>query len=57
LDPAKLREYLDERGLDLFEDIAGEGYQERYFEPLGRRLSGNEYERAALALVRAERTF
>jgi hypothetical protein len=43
---------LAERGLDLLEDIAGEGYQERYFKPLGRMLSGNEYERAALARVR-----
>jgi methyltransferase (TIGR00027 family) len=54
LDPATLRDQLAERGLDLLEDIAGEGYQERYFKPLGRMLSGNEYERAAIARVCAQ---
>lgn len=51
LDPATLRDHLAARGLDLLDDIAGEGYQERYFTPLGRVLSGNEYERVALARV------
>lgn len=54
LDPTTLADYLAERSLDLLEDIAGEGYQERYFKPLGRMLSGNEYERAAVARVRTE---
>ena len=54
LDPATLREHLTERSLDLLEDIAGGDYQERYFKPLGRMFSGNEYERAALARVRTE---
>jgi O-methyltransferase involved in polyketide biosynthesis len=54
LDPAALREHLAERSLELLEDCAGEGYQERYFKPLGRMFSGNEYERVALARVRIE---
>jgi methyltransferase (TIGR00027 family) len=54
LDPATLREHLAARSLELLEDIAGKGYQERYFKLLGRTLSGNEYERAALARVRTE---
>jgi len=52
LDPTALRGYLAERNLELLEDIAGIGYATRYWKPLGRRLRGNEYERAVHARVR-----
>jgi O-methyltransferase involved in polyketide biosynthesis len=54
LDPATLRNHLAERSLELLEDIAGQGYQGKFFKPLGRKLFANEYQRTALARVRTE---
>jgi len=49
IDPSDLNAFLQARGLELMDDTGGSGYVERYFAPRGRRLSANEYERAALA--------
>ncbi len=51
IDPSELSAFLETRGLELVDDIAGAGYVERYFAPRGRRLSTNEYDRAVLARV------
>ncbi len=48
IDPSDLSTFLQDRGLELMDDTGGSGYVERYFLPRGRRLSANEYERAAL---------
>ena len=52
IDPAQLDDFLKARGFELADEAAGAVYEDRYFTPRGRRLSTNEYDRAALARVR-----
>src|SRR5882724_3870317 len=49
LDPAELRGYLAERGLQLVEDVAAPDYRARYLRALGRDMKIWEFYRAALA--------
>jgi methyltransferase (TIGR00027 family) len=53
LDQAELAGYLADRGLMLVEDVGAADYQERYLEPVGRKLDVFDGERAALAVVAA----
>jgi methyltransferase (TIGR00027 family) len=52
IDPAELRTYLAERGLDLIEDVGSLEYRRRYMRPLGRHMKGYEFYRVALAQIR-----
>lgn len=51
LDPAELPGYLAERGLAFLEEMWAPVYQERYLEPLTRKLTVFAGERVALARV------
>ncbi len=51
LDPSELSAYLIDRGFQLIEDVAGAEFEARYFEPLGRRLRANDFQRTAVASI------
>ncbi|MFL7810152.1 MAG: class I SAM-dependent methyltransferase, partial [Anaerolineae bacterium] len=53
LDRAELAGYLVERDLTLVEDVGAADYQARYLQPVGRKLSVFDGERAAVATVAA----
>ncbi len=52
VEPRELRPFLEARGLELLDDVAGRGFAERFFAPRSRRLFASEYEHVALARVR-----
>jgi methyltransferase (TIGR00027 family) len=52
IDPEHIRTYLEERGLDLIEDIGSEKYRMRYMGSSGKHLKGYEFYRAAIAELR-----
>ena len=49
LDPGELEQYLSDRGLRLIDDVGAAEYQDRYLEPLGRKMNVFEGERVAFA--------
>lgn len=51
LDPLNLEDFLHQFKLKLVEDIGASYYQEKYLNPLGRRLDVSEIERIAYATV------
>ncbi len=51
IDPGELEQYLSARGFTLRDHVGASDYQERYLNPLGRRLNVIEIERVALAEV------
>ncbi|MFN2183052.1 MAG: SAM-dependent methyltransferase [Anaerolineae bacterium] len=53
LDQAELPGHLAERGLSLVDDVGATEYQARYLQPVGRKLSVFDGERAAFAVVAA----
>ncbi|MBN1265536.1 MAG: class I SAM-dependent methyltransferase [Anaerolineales bacterium] len=51
LESAELEQFLHKRGLRLIGDVGTDDYKQRYLDPIGRKLSIFEGERAALAEV------
>jgi methyltransferase (TIGR00027 family) len=49
--PARLAEYLDQRGLELVADVGAAYFQARYLKPGGRQMSLFEGERVVLAKI------
>ncbi len=49
--PDELGRYLEQRGLELVEDVGADDYRPRYLEPLGRELNLFEGERVAVAML------
>jgi methyltransferase (TIGR00027 family) len=50
-DPAELRSYLAEHGLELVEDVGAPEYRARYLLPAGRKMKLWEFYRAVIARV------
>ena len=53
IEPANLKPFLAERGLQLSEDLGAEEHTARYLRPINRRLAVSEIERVARARVPA----
>jgi len=51
LDPAELRGYLSDRGLDLEHDAGAQEYRAQYYGPAGARIPGYHFYRVAGARV------
>jgi methyltransferase (TIGR00027 family) len=51
IDPEELPAFLEERGLELIEDVGSLEYRGRYMKPSGLHMRGYEFYRAALAQI------